>query len=950
MQTRPQRLRWGGLRGKFMLFIGVVLFVLTASLTLINFRNQQKSITEREVEKARSIAIVLRDAVSDDLRNGADHFREHLETALHLEHIEYVYVFDAEGRVVSDGTLENKYHGMMLSDAVSLRAVTSHEEKLQFENGLLDVSEPLLDSQREIIGGVRVGYSMAGVESEVAFARNVSFGMGLILSVLAVLLSYIVVSRFTRPIDELKQATEQISEDRFQTPLKIESGDELEILGGAINRMARSLKASRGELIRAKDYTDNIITSMLDMLIVTDPSGVIRTVNRATCDALGYARKEIEGQHVQRFVPAFPMAMVDPEAQPSEDVIIDPQCLVRLKDGTTITASISGSIMYDHNGDIEGFVALAQDVSDRLRTERQLQMRAMQQGAIARLGQLALSSPSLQQVLDEAIRQVASTLDVSHNSVCELLPEKNALLLRAGVGWPEGIIGKAWVSADLDTQVGYTLSVNLPVVLEDLNIERRFRGTNLLRDHSLISGASVVIQTNAGPWGVLSAHTQEKRLFTEDDVNFLTAVANVISMSIEQHRQADALIAAKHEAEEMSRLKSSFLANMSHEIRTPLTIMIGYAEALTEMVPEETRAFAERIEQGGHRLLATLNSVLELSRLQAKEMKLNLEDIDLAAEVTASVSLYGEMAAAKGLELRISTPKETSMARIDRGSLHRILDNLVGNAIKFTRTGHVEVEVVEDTTRIYMNVRDTGIGIGQDFLPYLFDEFKQESTGEARSHEGSGLGLTITRQMVEMHGGRISVESEKGAGTTFKVWFPKIASRQNGSNSRTRADDRTPVIKSRVIRTGPRRRAMVLDDSLETRELLRFFLEPYFEMTIVDSADAVFASTWEGRFDLVLLDINIGDEQWSGLDVMAVLRKLPEYEKTPIIAVTAYALPGDEERFLEAGFDGYLSKPFVKAKLFEEIERLIGPVRDGRQEQISARDRRASSGETPGST
>ncbi len=944
MQSQTQRLRWGGLRGKFMLLIALVLVILTASLTLINFRNQQKSITDREVDKARSVAIMLRDAVTDDLKNGAVRFQQHLETAKQLPNVEYVYVFDSEGRVLHDGTPENKYHGMMLTDEVSLRAVTSHEQKLQFEQGLLDVSEPLLDMQAEIIGGVRVGYSMAGVAAEVAFARNMSFGLGFLLSVLAVLLSYTVVSRFTRPIDELKKATEAISEDRFQTPLQIQSGDELEILGGAINRMARSLKASRGELIRAKEYTDNIITSMLDMLIVTDLSGVIRTVNRATCDILGYTRQELEGQHVQRFVPAFPMAMVNPDSPPPEDVIIDPKCQMRRKDGSTIVASVSGCIMYDQNDEIEGFVALAQDVSDRLRTERQLQMRAMQQGAIARLGQLALSSPSFQQVLDEAIRQIASTLDISHNSVCELLPEKNALLLRAGVGWPDGIIGKAWVSADLDSQVGYTLSVNLPVVLEDLNAERRFRGTGLLREHGLVSGASVVIQTNAGPWGVLAAHTQEKRLFTEDDVNFLTAVANVITMSIEQHRQEDALIAAKHEAEEMSRLKSSFLANMSHEIRTPLTIMIGYAEALTEMVPDETRAFAERIEQGGHRLLATLNSVLELSRLQAKEMKLKLEDINIAEEVSASVALYGEMATAKGLELRITAPEETSLAHLDRGSLHRIIDNLVGNAIKFTKSGYVEVEIVEDATRIYMNVRDTGIGISQDFLPYLFDEFKQESTGEARSHEGSGLGLTITRQMVEMHGGRITVESEKGEGTTFKVWFPKITSRQNGTKSSARANDRSPVTGSKQSRSGPKRRAMVLDDSLETRELLRFFLEPYFDMTIVDSADAVFASTWEGRFDLVLLDINIGDEQWSGLDVLAVLRKLPEYSSTPIIAVTAYALPGDEERFLQAGFDGYLSKPFVKARLLEEIERLLGPLGSGHDRQSVARAREGLAG------
>jgi CheY-like chemotaxis protein len=121
----------------------------------------------------------------------------------------------------------------------------------------------------------------------------------------------------------------------------------------------------------------------------------------------------------------------------------------------------------------------------------------------------------------------------------------------------------------------------------------------------------------------------------------------------------------------------------------------------------------------------------------------------------------------------------------------------------------------------------------------------------------------------------------------------------------------------------------VLDDNLETGELIRFFLEPYFDSTVAQSADEVFSSTWEHRFDVVLLDINLGDEEWSGLDVMSVLRKLPEYEKTPIVAVTAYALPGDAKRFVDAGFDGYVSKPFIRGKLLAELERLLGPfVRD----------------------
>ena len=145
--------------------------------------------------------------------------------------------------------------------------------------------------------------------------------------------------------------------------------------------------------------------------------------------------------------------------------------------------------------------------------------------------------------------------------------------------------------------------------------------------------------------------------------------------------------------------------------------------------------------------------------------------------------------------------------------------------------------------------------------------------------------------------------------------------------------DRGPI--ARASAKGGVRSALVLDDSLETSELIRFFLEPYFESTVAQTADEVFSSTWERRFDVVLLDINLGDEEWSGLDVMSVLRKLPEYETTPIVAVTAYALPGDAKRFVDAGFDGYVSKPFVRGKLLAELERVLGPFVS--EEDVEAR-------------
>ena len=232
------------------------------------------------------------------------------------------------------------------------------------------------------------------------------------------------------------------------------------------------------------------------------------------------------------------------------------------------------------------------------------------------------------------------------------------------------------------------------------------------------------------------------------------------------------LLDAKERAEEMSRLKSSFLANMSHEVRTPLTGILGFATLLEEEVPPEQRQFASLIVSSGRRLLDTLNAVLDLSRLEAGEMLLEVRKMDLCQEVREISSYLRPLALEKGLEMTIETSPEPIECMIDSGALHIILNNLIGNAIKFTDQGSVRVRVSADELRGQIDIIDTGLGIESSFMPQLFDEFKQESIGLTRSHEGAGLGLAITRRLVLLMNGAIEVQSRKEEGSTFSVSFP----------------------------------------------------------------------------------------------------------------------------------------------------------------------------------
>ena len=232
------------------------------------------------------------------------------------------------------------------------------------------------------------------------------------------------------------------------------------------------------------------------------------------------------------------------------------------------------------------------------------------------------------------------------------------------------------------------------------------------------------------------------------------------------------LVDARHAAEEALRIKGAFLANMSHEIRTPLTAVIGFAELLRDEVGDEQRDLVDAIESGGHRLLATLNSVLDLARLDAGHEALRPADVDVVAHVGAGVRLFDALAARKGLALTFATALPALLARLDGGALDRVLINLVGNAVKFTQAGSIAVTLAADADTLTLAVADTGIGMSDTFLPTVFDEFRQESEGDARSHEGTGLGMAITKQLVGLMGGTIAVESAMGAGTTFTVVLP----------------------------------------------------------------------------------------------------------------------------------------------------------------------------------
>lgn len=260
------------------------------------------------------------------------------------------------------------------------------------------------------------------------------------------------------------------------------------------------------------------------------------------------------------------------------------------------------------------------------------------------------------------------------------------------------------------------------------------------------------------------------------DVDGQQYIQGIVRDATERHRYEEQLIQAKNRAEELLRVKTNLLNNMSHELRTPITSILGFAEVISDEGSGEQQEHAQHIILSARRLHDTLNSLLGLAQLEGGGHALDVETVCVGDHLQDVISQMRTPAEKKGLALYVTNRAGRACVHADVNGLRRVITNLVDNAIKFTEHGEVRVELSlsANRDRVLLRVRDTGTGIAPIFIPHLFDEFQQESTGLNRSHEGSGLGLTVTRRIVDLMGGEIEVESEKGHGSTFTVYLPCV--------------------------------------------------------------------------------------------------------------------------------------------------------------------------------
>jgi PAS domain S-box-containing protein len=674
-----------------------------------------------------------------------------------------------------------------------------------------------------------------------------------------------------------------------------------------------------------------VVESSDDAIVSKDLNGIVMSWNRAAERIFGYSAHEAIGKSIRTIIPA--------DLQNEEDMVlariragvsVDHYETRRLrKDGSECLVSLTVSPIFDDAGLVVGASKIARDVTERSRLQAVVAEQSLIAQKLSDVGTLVASSLD-QTTIVQKVTDAATALTQAEFGAffCHVSDRQSgeARMLHASSGVPKEAFANlthARATAVLESALSGQSTVRLDDVRQDPRYGHDSPCFGLLEGHLPVrSYLAVPVKAVSGEvvGGMFFGHSRTG-MFTPRHEQLAKGVAGWASLALENSR-------LYMEAREADRLKDEFLAVLSHELRTPLNAIVGYSRLLRGNVlsGEKAARGLETLERNAAALTQIVEDVLDISRIVAGKVRLDVQPVELQLVVHNAIATVRPAADAKGVRVQAIVDPRVGPVSGDPDRLQQVVWNLLSNAVKFTpKNGRVQVRLERANSHIDIVVSDTGIGIRADFLPYVFERFRQADAGTTRKTGGLGLGLSIVRHIVEMHGGSVHVASEgENQGATFRARLPLMIVHAQGvreAREHPRTAKQTPLAGLGNL-SGVR--VLAIDDDGDALGLLRVVLEAAgAEVITISSAREGLERIAGVRADVLVVDLGMPDVD--GFEFISRIRASedPRVRDVPAAALTAFARSDDRTKALQSGFEMHLSKPVDPGELVASVATLV---------------------------